>query len=147
MLYRYLAVLLTDRHAVEDVMQEVFLRLLRVARRDPGALGSQSYVLRVARNEAFRALARRRRHAVGQSDGLLEIRDPREGSEAERLAIEEALTKLPDEQREVVQLKVYMNMTFAEIAELTEVSQNTAASRYRYALQKLRELLGEEEAT
>jgi len=147
MLHRYLAGLLSSRDAAEDAMQEVFLRLLRVARRDPKALENRFYLLRVARNEAFRALSRKRRLTDGSSDGLLSIRDPRQGSDVERLAIEEALDRLPDEQREAVQLKIYMSMTFAEIAEATKVSQDTAASRYRYAIQKLRELLAEEETT
>jgi RNA polymerase sigma-70 factor (ECF subfamily) len=53
---------------------------------------------------------------------------------------------LPVDQREVVVLKVYQNMTFKEIARVTGASQNTAASRYRYALAKLKEILEEEEA-
>jgi len=143
--YRYLSVLMGSRSRAEDVMQEAFVRLLRVARRDPGALRNHAYVLRVARNEAYRALSRDGRQERGQGDGLLEIRDLRRGSESERMAIEEALASLPDEQREVIHLKTYMNMTFEEISRLTAVSQNTAASRYRYALEKLRNLLGDEE--
>jgi RNA polymerase sigma-70 factor (ECF subfamily) len=56
--------------------------------------------------------------------------------------IERALAALPLEQREVIALKVDAGLTFAEIAEVTGVSPNTAASRYRYALEKLREHLG-----
>ena len=142
-LYRYLSVLTGRRQLAEDIMQEVFLRLWRVARRDPDVLQSRSYVLRVARNEAYRSLARNKRREIEQTDRLLEIRDPRQGSESERVAIEEALVRLPHEQREVIHLKTYMSMTFEEIARFTAVSQNTAASRYRYALRKLRELLSD----
>ena len=52
--------------------------------------------------------------------------------------------QLPAEQREVVHLKVWEGMTFQEIADLTGESLNTAASRYRYAIEKLRTILAEE---
>jgi RNA polymerase sigma-70 factor (ECF subfamily) len=56
----------------------------------------------------------------------------------ERLALEEALRALPADQREVVHLKTFEGLTFQEIAELTDESINTIASRYRYAIEKLR---------
>lgn len=143
--FRYLAVLLGCRAQAEDVTQEVFLRLWPVARRDPSALECRAYVLRTARNEAWRRLAKERGQPNTTTDGLLEIHDPRQGSETERVAIEEALLQLPHEQREVIHLKTYARMTFSEIAQMTDVSQNTAASRYRYAVEKLRELLADEE--
>ena len=126
-------------------MQEVFLRLVRVSRKDPAAVQSRAYVFRVARNEAYRALGRRRRAMTTCHDHLLEARDARQGSESERVTLQEALTKLPEAQREVVHLKVYMDMTFAEVGQLTNVPLHTAASRYRYALDKLREVLSDGE--
>lgn len=58
---------------------------------------------------------------------------------AERL--EGVLRDLPPEQREVVSLKVDGGLTFAEIAGVLDISANTAASRYRYALERLRAAL------
>ncbi len=55
--------------------------------------------------------------------------------------LRQAIRLLPDEQREVVALKIDGELTFAQIAQIMGVSINTAASRYRYALQKLRTLL------
>jgi RNA polymerase sigma-70 factor (ECF subfamily) len=52
--------------------------------------------------------------------------------------IQEAMSKLPDNYREVVTLKVWGELTFAEVAEALEISANTAASRYRYGLAELR---------
>ena len=129
----------------EEVLQELFLRLMRAARHAPSALENRAYVFRAARNEAYRALARRKRTAMPSSDHLLEVSDPRNGSEAERIAMQEALIRLPEEQREVIHLKVFMGMTFEEISDCTHVSPNTAASRYRYALEKLRDELGQKE--
>ena len=57
--------------------------------------------------------------------------------------IEQALRKLPAEQREVIVLKFYHGFTFREIGELTGCSPNTAASRYRYATEALEKLLAE----
>ena len=56
--------------------------------------------------------------------------------------LEQALPTLPDEQREVLALKIDGGLTFAEIGALLGVGLNTAASRYRYALEKLRLTLG-----
>ena len=58
-----------------------------------------------------------------------------------RQFIRQALQKLPSSQAEVVVLKIWEGMTFAEIAEVLGESPNTAASRYRYALQKLSQYL------
>lgn len=55
--------------------------------------------------------------------------------------LEMALASLPTEQREVIALKIDGGLTFAHIAEILNISPNTAASRYRYALQKLRQAL------
>ena len=58
--------------------------------------------------------------------------------------LQDALKRLPAEQREVVTLKIWGELTFAEIAGALEIPANTAASRYRYALEELRKLTKEE---
>ena len=140
-LYRYLSMLMGSRDRAEDIMQEVFLRLVRVEGKDPHALQSRAYLFRVARNEAYRALGRRGRAATASQNHLLEMCDPNHGSESERVMLQEALLKLPEDQREVIHLKIHMNMTFDEIGQLTGVPLDTAASRYRYALDRLRSML------
>jgi RNA polymerase sigma-70 factor (ECF subfamily) len=72
---------------------------------------------------------------------LLEPADAEHADPQEHRAIEAALRALPAEQREVVHLKIYDGMTFQAIADRLEIPLNTAASRYRYAIDKLRELL------
>ena len=59
-------------------------------------------------------------------------------------AIEDALRDLPTEQAEVLALKIWGELTFPQIAEALDIPPNTAASRYRYAISKLRETLAEE---
>ncbi|MCX7886907.1 MAG: sigma-70 family RNA polymerase sigma factor [Verrucomicrobiae bacterium] len=58
--------------------------------------------------------------------------------------VEAALRELPEEQREVLILKLWGNLTFREIAETLQIPQNTAASRYRYALETLRRRVTDE---
>ena len=58
-----------------------------------------------------------------------------------RESLSAALTELPAEQRAVVHLKLWEGLTFERIAELLDIPPNTAASRYRYGLDKLRERL------
>jgi DNA-directed RNA polymerase specialized sigma24 family protein len=60
-------------------------------------------------------------------------------------ALVAAVAALPEAQREVVALKIDAGLTFAEIAAVTGTSLNTAASRYRYALEKLRTALASQE--
>jgi RNA polymerase sigma-70 factor (ECF subfamily) len=63
---------------------------------------------------------------------------PPERDYAAEQNLRRALRDLPDDQREVIVLHVWGELTFSEIGELLNVSSNTAASRYRYALTKLR---------
>jgi RNA polymerase sigma-70 factor (ECF subfamily) len=60
---------------------------------------------------------------------------------APRDDLDHALALLPDDQREVIALKIDGGLTFAQIADVLNISPNTAASRYRYALEKLRSVL------
>jgi RNA polymerase sigma-70 factor (ECF subfamily) len=90
------------------------------------------------RNECYSALRRRARRAV--EEPLLEAAGP-ESSPDERIALEAAIGALPADQREVLHLHVYEGRTFQEIADLAGESINTIASRYRYAVAKLKAML------
>jgi RNA polymerase sigma-70 factor (ECF subfamily) len=134
MLYQFALALTRDPDAAEDVIQESFLGLIK---RGPG-LGEvrdiRAYLLRVVRNEVTRRWKRRRYDPVRVE--LVEASD--DGSATETAEINEALSRLPEEQLTVVVLKVWHGMTFAEIAAALDIPANTAASRYRYAMEKLR---------
>ena len=136
-LYRYAVLLLADATAAEDVIQQVFASMLR----QPPALKEEAHYLRRAvRNECYSHLRRRQRRA----EVALPLLEPAAegGRDDERLALEAALRELVPEQREVVHLHVFEGLTFQEIADATGESINTAASRYRYALARLRQILG-----
>ena len=84
-------------------------------------------------------LRQRRRNRIDGVDGaILEAVAGHEDRPDDRLALEQALRELPPDQREVIHLKVFEGMTFQEIADMTNESINTIASRYRYAIDKLR---------
>ena len=118
----------------EDVLQETFLALMQKPElpREP-----EHYCLRSFRNRALnhrRSLWRRLAREL-ESHRWFE-KTPGETS-AERAAMKR-LTELPPEQREVIVLKIWNQLTFEEIGGLLEISPNTAAGRYRYGLQKLK---------
>ena len=147
-LYRYALMVLADPSSAEDAVQQAFAKLAAMGDRI-AELSSPEHYLRVAvRNECYRLMEARRRAPAGPAASLedqpiLEPVDTAIRADEERQTIEAALRSLPPEQREVVHLKVYEGMTFQQIADLAGISLNTAASRYRYAMEKLRELLRE----
>ena len=138
-LYRYALVILADSAAAEDALQEAFCQLAEASRRRPG-VATLPYLTTIVRNECYTRLRKQRRSAVALSEPLLEPVAAGVSRE-ERLLVEDALRALPPEQREAVYLKVYEGLTFREIGERCGVSVNTAASRYRYALEALRAVL------
>jgi RNA polymerase sigma-70 factor (ECF subfamily) len=134
-LYRYALMLLADPAAAEDAIQQVFTALLSRAR---AIAQEEHYLRRAVRNECYSAL--RRRVQRGEDPPLLEAVGP-EARPDEHLALERAIRELPPDQREVLHLHAFEGRTFQEIADLTDESMNTIASRYRYAVAKLRQML------
>jgi RNA polymerase sigma-70 factor (ECF subfamily) len=93
------------------------------------------YLYRAIRNAALNQIRDRSRE-VGLEDGWL---DSPAGLEQTGLELQSALRELPEDQREVIVLHVWGEMSFDEAATALGISPNTAASRYRYGLSKLRE--------
>ncbi len=141
-LFRYAVTLTRHRDDAEDALQAAMVRIALKPRALARADNPWAYFLRVLRNEVFN-LARRRRPAQTLTDLTeLGITDPPTCEQAELHAlVREAVHRLPPNQAEVVVLKVWEGMTFADIAEVLRESPNTIASRYRYALDKLSQIL------
>jgi RNA polymerase sigma factor (sigma-70 family) len=100
------------------------------------------YLRRAVRNECYSILRGRIRRAEETlTRPLIEPASSESVNPAERLALEGAIRQLPPEQREVVHLHVFEGRTFQEVADTCGESINTVASRYRYALVRLRETL------
>ena len=134
-LLAYACAFLRDPAEAEDVLHQVFLQLLR-----DGATGfsSPGYLFRAVRNRVLNHIRDRARE-VGL-DNEAQWLESQSGSAETALALQSALSVLPEEQREVIVLRVWGQLTFEEIAGVVGVPPNTAASRYRYGLAKLSEV-------
>jgi len=127
----------------EDAVHQAFLDLLRARRALANAEDPRAYAIVAARNAAAKAATRRgRTESVALEDspepaGEPEAADP--GERDERL--ERELRALPAEQREALALRIEGELTFEAIGAALGVSPNTAASRVRYALERLRSKL------
>lgn len=131
----------------EDVVQEAFVRYWRHQRGLPG--DPMALMVTSVRRAAF-DLARRNGRRVAREERTLDEGDlgfsgafePEGLDDAERrAALEAALQRIPAEQREVLLLKIWGELTFEQIAAELQLPPNTAASRYRYGLAALRQHL------
>lgn len=141
-LYRVLNALLNSPADAEDALQETFVALAtgRTARiRD-----LKSYLFVAARHQAFTLLRRRKREQNFEDVAELEMAIPEAAPAPHDFAL--LLARLPLEQREVIALKVWEEMTFAEIAQVVRASPNTVMSRYRYGIARLRTWCQEEQS-
>jgi RNA polymerase sigma-70 factor (ECF subfamily) len=136
------------RHEADtrDLLQELFIKLAERPELLEEARDERAFLLRVAHNLALDLIRRRgtREKNYEQLAGetlavFASTSAPDEG--AFREALSAALGEIPADQRAVVHLKLWEGLTFEQIAELLGIPLNTAASRYRYGLDKLRERL------
>jgi RNA polymerase sigma-70 factor, ECF subfamily len=146
-LFRFLLRLTGNEADTHDALQEIFARLARSPRLLDGVAAPRSFLFRMAHRlviDRYRREETRRQTAERAAREIPTIIEPEmSGSDTiwRRKSVASALEALPLEQKAVVALKVWENLTFAEIAEVLDIPANTAASRYRYALDKLREAL------
>ncbi len=134
-----LSAVLGSRHEAEDVLQTLFVKIVRKRCALAGARRLDAYLFRMARNEAATYMRSHRRERTAQPWLAANETGQQQYDLAEQVQV--ALSQLPESQREVVVLKMYRDKTFQEIGRLLGVSLNTAASRYRYGLERLRSLL------
>lgn len=126
----------------EDAVQDVFVSLVRGRHRIAAVEDLTAYLLSSLRH----AIGRRMTQRAAERRGLETLARLSRDDASEPTAwpddeLERALADLPDEQREVIAMKTDAGLTFAQIAAILNCSPNTAASRYRYALEKLRRQL------
>ena len=138
--------LLGDRELAEDVVHDVFVGL--VARDLHGIARPRAYLLQAVVHRVRDRLRQRSKPGVAQAGELpADLPADQPSVQASLIAGEQrgevaaALEALSSEQREVVVLHVFEELTFREIAELCQTSANTAASRWRYAVAQLSALL------
>lgn len=157
-LFNYIYQMVRDSDLADDIFQETFVKAITTIRQGRyNDLGKFSaWITRIARNlviDSFRA--EKSQATISTDDENFDILNRRELSEA---TIEDALIdlqteddikrlvdELPDAQREVLVMRIYRDLSFKEIAELTGVSINTALGRMRYAVLNLRRMAKERE--
>lgn len=139
----YLAGLHCSRIDAEDTLQEVFITIARKRASVAGARLLKPYLFQLARNVALNRLKRSERlrdRIECMSDWLV----PAEPAPPDEHRIQElvaGLAELPEKQRSVLVLKFYRDKTLREIGALLGISQNTAASCFRYGIEKLRRVM------
>ncbi|WP_322279898.1 sigma-70 family RNA polymerase sigma factor [Prosthecobacter sp.] len=139
-LFHYFASFTGEEADAKDLLQELFIKLAR-QKIPQDVANMRAWLLRLAHHHSIDWLRRHRVRRRAEDDARpVEIfatcEDPDQAELARRLT--QALALLPLEQRSVAQLKLWDGLTFEEIAEVQCIPLNTAASRYRYALEKLR---------
>jgi RNA polymerase sigma-70 factor (ECF subfamily) len=145
-LFAFLLNFTRNEHDTRDLLQEIFVKLARQPDLLRSARDKRSFLIRLAHNAAIDLLRRRgarekyHEQFAAEPDRLFaQTDDPDERSF--RTALAAALGGLPPEQRAAIHLKLWEGLTFDGIAETLDIPPNTAASRYRYGLDKLRERL------
>ena len=150
----YIGMMVKDDDIADDIFQETFIKAVRVI--DEGRYTDSgkflSWVLRIAHNRVLDHFRREKHnHQINEADagydvlGTMRFAQPTIEDQIIKSQVEDEVRALvemlPDEQREVVKLRYYAKLSFAEIAEQTEVSINTALGRMRYALINLRKMI------
>lgn len=151
--YTSIRILVKDQYLAEDIFQETFFKVI-------DSLQSGSYkeegkflpwVLRIAHNlciDHFRKVKRKPKVVDSEGNDILDSIGMFDESAEDKWikqqsihALRDLIKELPDEQREVLILRHYAELSFKEIAYMTNVSINTALGRMRYALMNLRKMV------
>ncbi len=152
-IYTYIYLFVRDTHTAEDLLQETFIKVIDKLR--SGKYQEQNkflpWISRVAYNlciDYYRREKRMPKVITREGFDIFSVLKYSEAGAEGRVMesefssrVRKLLEYLPEEQREVVVLRHYMDMNFREIAELTGVNINTALGRMRYALINLRKLM------
>ena len=140
--YAYVATLLRDRAAAEDVTAQAFERAFRRKRSfDPARGGPRAWLFGIARNAALDELRRRKRTAglaSEPSDPGTPAPDDAAERALERAAVRTALATLPPREREIIALKFHAGLDNAELAAVLGVSVSNAGTQLHRAMTKLR---------
>ncbi|RMG82026.1 MAG: sigma-70 family RNA polymerase sigma factor [Bacteroidetes bacterium] len=154
-LYGYLYNMVKDSELANDLFQEIFIKVINTLK--SGRYNEEGkfapWLMRIAHNlviDYFRKSNRMKTTSGGEDFDIFSIISD-SGKNAEQQIIQEQtvskvrdlIEQLPEEQKKVVKMRLYMDMSFKEIAEETNVSINTALGRMRYALINLKKMIEE----
>ena len=153
--FSYILLSVKNRELAEDIFQDTSIKVINTLRsgnyHEEGKF--VQWVMRIANNLKIDYFRKMQRMPAFESNGEFDIFDIIYGTDpsieqkmiTEQLYAEvaEMVKYLPDEQREVLEMRIYQDISFKDIAEMTNVSINTALGRMRYALINLRKILKE----
>jgi RNA polymerase sigma factor (sigma-70 family) len=156
-IYSYIFQIVKDSQLAEDVFQDTFFKVINTLRK--GNYNEEGkflpWVLRIAHNLIIDHFRKNKRMPVvdgGEDFDIFDILPLKQGNIEDRLIKEQIhsdvrklIQFLPEDQKEVLMLRHYSDLSFKEIADLTNVSINTALGRMRYALINLRKLIAEKD--
>jgi len=151
-LFGYIMNKVKDKHLAEDLFQDVFIKVIHTLKEgqynEEGRFGS--WLMRIAHNmiiDHFRRIKRNKMQYDTEDFSMFDIL-PGEMTAEESLIRSQTIEKirlliqeLPEEQRRVLEMRIYDNIPFKDIAEMQDISINTALGRMRYALINLRKLM------
>jgi RNA polymerase sigma-70 factor (ECF subfamily) len=155
--FSYILLIVKDKHLAEDIFQDTFIKVINTLR--AGAYNEEGkflpWVMRIAHNlviDFFRKSKRMPYVENSEEYDLFETLKVYEETIEDKLIIAQIhsdvrklIEYLPEEQKEVLKMRHYQDMSFKDIADQTNVSINTALGRMRYALINLRKMVNEKE--
>lgn len=156
-IYTSIYYLVKDKYLAEDIFQDVFIKVIDTIKGDRYSEEGKflPWVLRIAHNmcvDHFRKVKRTPTIKTGDDRDIFEVLNFREESAEQKVVqrqshdrVRKMLDMLPEEQKEVIILRHYADLSFKEIAELTRCSINTALGRMRYGLLNLRKIMVEKQ--
>lgn len=156
-LYTSIHFLVKDKYLAEDIFQDVFIRIIDTVRSgrytDEGKF--LPWAMRIAHNlcvDHFRKVKRTPTIKTGDDQDIFEVLNFTEPSAEDTMIrsqshhrVRQMLDQLPEDQREVIILRHYADMSFKEIAQVTGCSINTALGRMRYGLINLRKMMAQKQ--
>jgi len=155
--FTYILLTIKDRHLAEDVFQDTFIKVINTLK--SGSYNEEgkflSWVIRIAHNLIIDAFRRNKRMPYVENNyekDLFETLMVYDENVEDKMIINQIhkdvrslIEVLPEEQKEVLKMRHYQNLSFKQIADQTEVSINTALGRMRYALINLRKIVKEKD--
>lgn len=152
-LYTYILMSVKNKELAEDIFQDTFIKVINTIRsgnyHEEGKF--LQWVMRIANNlkiDYYRKLQKMPILDGNQDFDIFDLLTDKEDSIEQKMMKEQlyeeingAVEFLPEEQKEVLKMRIYQDYSFKEIADLTSVSINTALGRMRYALINLRKII------
>lgn len=155
-IFNYILMMVKDEDVANDIFQDTFAKVVTTIKQGRYTEGGRfaAWLTRIARNLIIDVFRQEKSQAkVSTDDAGVDILNRRElsGGTVEdeivdmqiRDDVRSLLSRLPDNQREVLVMRYYKNLSFKEIAATTGVSINTALGRVRYAILNMRRMAGE----